>query len=69
MFHSKLSPTLLLRSTRSMRSCDELQGLLDEGAAEVAQAPGETRRAEAKAFAQHAVNTMQGQGCQTSLDS
>ena len=49
-------------------SCDELQGLLDQWATEVAQAPGEARRAEAEAFAQHAVNTMQDQGCQISLD-
>ncbi len=47
-------------------SCDELQGLLDQWATEVAQAPGEARRAEAEAFAQHAVNTMGDQDCQIS---
>jgi hypothetical protein len=47
-------------------SCDELQGLLDQWATEVAQAAGEARRAEAEAFAQHAVNTMQDQGCEIS---
>jgi hypothetical protein len=47
-------------------SCDELQGLLDRWAAETAQAPGDARRTEAEAFAQHAVNTMGDQGCQIS---
>ncbi len=50
-------------------SCDELQGLLDRWATDTAQAPGDARRTEAEAFAQHAVNTMQEQGCQISLDS
>jgi hypothetical protein len=49
-------------------SCDALQGLLDRWATEVAQAPGEARRAEAEAFAQHAANTMGDQGCQISTD-
>ncbi len=47
-------------------TCDELQGLLDQWATEVAQAAGEARRTEAEAFAQHAANTMQDQGCQIS---
>jgi len=47
-------------------SCDELQGLLDQWATEVAQAAGEARRTEAEAFAQHAVNTMHDQGCEIS---
>lgn len=49
-------------------SCDGLQGLLDQWATGVAQAPGEARRAEAEAFAQHAIDTMGDQGCQISLD-
>lgn len=45
-------------------SCDELQQLLEEWAQRVAEAPGDARRAEAEAFAQHAVNTMTDQGCE-----
>jgi hypothetical protein len=48
------------------RSCDELQGHLENWATETAQAVGEARRAEAEAFAQHALNTMQDQGCEIS---
>ncbi len=47
-------------------SCDELQSLLEGWATDVAQAFGEARRAEAEAFAQHAVDTMRDQGCEIS---
>ena len=45
-------------------SCAGLQGLLERWATETAQAAGEARRAEAEAFAQHALDTMQNQGCE-----
>ena len=43
--------------------CEELAGHLELWAEETAQAPGEARRAEASAFAQHAVDTMMAEGC------
>jgi hypothetical protein len=44
--------------------CDELQTLLEAWADATASAPGEARRAEAQAFAQHALDTMLDQGCE-----
>ena len=40
---------------------------LEVWANETASAPGEARRAEASAFAQHAVNTLNSEGCEVTL--
>jgi hypothetical protein len=45
-------------------SCEELNELLLEWASAVQSAAGEARRVEASAFAQHAANTMNEQGCE-----
>lgn len=44
-------------------SCDEVIELLVEWADRTGSAPGEARRAEAQAFAQHALNTALDLGC------
>jgi hypothetical protein len=49
-------------------SCEELNEILLEWANAVSTAAGEARRAEASAFAQHAANTMNDQGCEISVD-
>jgi hypothetical protein len=49
-------------------SCEELNEILLEWANAVSTAAGEARRAEASAFAQHAANTMNEQGCEISVD-
>ena len=47
--------------------CDALNDHLEVWANETASAPGEARRAEASAFAQHAVNTLNSEGCEVTL--
>lgn len=48
--------------------CDELSEHLSEWASRTATAPGDGQRAQAEAFAQHALDTMMEQGCEVSLD-
>ena len=48
-------------------SCDDLNDLLAEWASETASAPGDARRAEAQAFAQHAADTLNEQGCEITV--
>lgn len=50
-------------------SCEELETLLLQWADTAGSAPGDARRTEAGAFAQHALNTMQDQGCEVSAGS
>ena len=47
-------------------SCDQLNNELNNWANEVGTAAGDARRAEASAFAQHALDTMLAEGCQPS---
>ena len=49
--------------------CADLNTILNNWANQVAQAAGEAQRLEASAFAQHAANTMNDQGCAIRLDS
>ncbi len=46
--------------------CDELNDLLNEWASNTASAPGDGQRAQAEAFAQHALDTMLERGCEPS---
>lgn len=48
--------------------CDELNDHLNDWASQTASAPGEGQRAQAEAFAQHALDTMLDQGCDPALD-
>jgi hypothetical protein len=50
-------------------TCDTLNELLNEWASATGSAFGDAQRAQAEAFAQHALDTMVDQGCEPSLES
>ena len=49
------------------QGCDELNMLLADWATQTAEAFGDGQRAQAEAFAQHALNTLVAQGCEPAV--